>query len=155
VKKTFQWLVGFSVRERHTGFSSWVAENNMLTTTGVISIWMAIMWGDMPASAESPEGSCPRVYVHGSECLNLGIDADLGTCGDRLVRIGKIRCGAGVATAVVIGKKKRFRIRLEQSAGTAWGDARWNLVSVDPEPGRRAARALAKESTDRHAGMAP
>ncbi len=113
----------------------------MVMTTGMVSIWMAMAWGGEGAFAGSQEVSCPEVYVHGSECLNLGIDADLDACGDQMVRIGKIRCGAGVATAVVVGKRKRYRIRLEQSAGTAWGDARWSLVSI--------------EKVSRHAGGGP
>jgi hypothetical protein len=127
----------------------------MVMTTGMISIWVAMMWGDGVAVAGTQESGCPRVYVHGSECLNLGIDADLGSCGDRMVRIGKIRCGAGVATAVVVGKRKRYRIRLEQSAGTAWGDARWNLVSVEPDSGRKSFRSPARAKVSHHAGSAP
>jgi hypothetical protein len=127
----------------------------MVTTTGMVSIWMAMTWGGGAAFAESRETGCPRVYVHGSECLNLGIDADLGACGDRLVRIGKIRCGAVVATAVVVGKRKRYRIRLEQSAGTAWGDARWNLVTVEPESGRKSLRSPARTVISHHAVSEP
>jgi hypothetical protein len=127
----------------------------MVMTTGMISIWMAMTWGAEVAAAGTQESSCPRVYVHGSECLNLGIDADLDACGDRMVRIGKIRCGAGVATAVVVGKRKRYRIRLEQSAGTAWGDARWSLVSVEPEPGRKNFRSPARARVSHHAGAGP
>ena len=115
----------------------------MVMTTGMVSVWMGMMWGGGMAFAGPQESSCPRVYVHGSECLNLGIDADLGSCGDRMVRVGKIRCGAGVATAVVVGKRKRYRIRLEQSAGSAWGDARWNLVSVEPESVKKRFRSPA------------
>jgi hypothetical protein len=100
----------------------------MRTASGVIAFLTVVVWGLVPAEAE--EESCARVYVHGSECLNLGIDADLGSCGDQLVRIGRIRCGAGVATAVVLGRKQKFKIRFEQQAGSAWGDARWSLVSV-------------------------
>ena len=116
----------------------------MVMTTGMVSVWMAMMWGGELALAGSQDSSCPQIYVHGSECLNLGIDADLGGCGDRMVRVGRIRCGAGAATAVVVGKRKRYKIRLEQSAGTAWGDARWNLVSVEPEAGKKGFRSPAR-----------
>jgi hypothetical protein len=29
-----------------------------------------------------------------------------------------------------LGRKQKFKIRFEQQAGSAWGDARWSLVSV-------------------------
>jgi len=134
----------FPLGEKQLGRTGRIVESNMVMTAGMVTVWMTMMWGGGPAAAGATESGCPRVYVHGSECLNLGIDADLGSCGDRLVRIGKIRCGDGVATAGVVGKRKRYKIRLEQSAGTAWGDARWSLVSVEPEAGKKGFRSPAR-----------
>jgi hypothetical protein len=97
-------------------------------TTGIIVAVFLIGFG--VARANSSERACARIYVHGSECLNLGLDADLSSCGDRLVRIGTIKCGAGNANAVVVGMRRKFKVKLEQRAGLAFGDAQWRLVGL-------------------------